>query len=148
MKVPYIRTDSLRRHINTMCTLTAIIREKCSMHALRQEQDAHGCCTMSSLLLKLGSPSYLHHNTCRKRFSLVLEGRTWLGWMPADHWTMGLGCPCTVQNSFTGVFSHTVWDLRATRKSGSLSPSSYRSTFLLIFAFTWREGDNAALSRH
>ncbi|KAG9329861.1 hypothetical protein JZ751_028846, partial [Albula glossodonta] len=54
------------------------------------------------------------------------------------HFTTGVGCPCTVQNSFTGSFSHTVWDLRVTRKSG-LRPNSSGYGFLAdIISACWR----------
>lgn len=55
---------------------------------------------------------------------------------------MGLGVPCTVQKSLTGVFSHTVWGRRATIKSGILPISSRWSDFLNIFSFTWRDRES------
>lgn len=54
----------------------------------------------------------------------------------SDHLTMGREFPCTVQNNLTGVFSHTVWGRRATRKSGILGMSSNSSDLLLIMPWT------------
>lgn len=62
----------------------------------------------------------------------------------SNHFTMGLGVPCTVQKSLTGVFSHTVWGRRATMKSGILGISSSWSDFLNIFSFTWRYWESDA----
>lgn len=49
---------------------------------------------------------------------------------PTHHCTTGVGKPCTVKQSFTDIFSQTVWDLRRTRISGALLMRSSLNEYL------------------
>lgn len=68
------------------------------------------------MLLKLESS---HQIITKADYIKVLKYK-----IESNHLTIGLGWPETVQNSLTGVFSHTVWALRLIRKSGALGTST------------------------